>query len=168
MNIIIASDIHGSSYYCRRLIKAFNNEKADTLLLLGDILDGDREVAAMLNELNKTKMILCVRGNCDYPEDQAMLDFPIMAEYCVLFVRGRRIFAAHGNRSIPTLFSGDIYIHGHTHFPSWEYKDGRFYFSPGSVSEPRRGSKNSYMVLNDDGFSWKDLDGKVYNVMTLA
>ena len=49
MKILIASDIHGSARHCQKLIRAFYNENADTLLLLGDILDGDREVAAMLN-----------------------------------------------------------------------------------------------------------------------
>jgi len=38
MKLMIASDIHGSAYYCRRLIEAFEREKADRLLLLGDIL----------------------------------------------------------------------------------------------------------------------------------
>ena len=50
--ILVASDIHGSAKYCQKFIEAFHQENADTLLLLGDILDGDREVASMLNELN--------------------------------------------------------------------------------------------------------------------
>ena len=50
--ILIASDIHGSARHCQKLINAFYDENAETLLLLGDILDGDREVAAMLNELD--------------------------------------------------------------------------------------------------------------------
>ena len=38
MKLLIASDIHGSAYYCEKLIEAYKNEKADRLLLLGDIL----------------------------------------------------------------------------------------------------------------------------------
>lgn len=38
MKLLIASDIHGSAYYCDLLLKAFAAEKADRLLLLGDIL----------------------------------------------------------------------------------------------------------------------------------
>ena len=76
MNIVIASDIHGSVSHCLKFVKACYLEQAETVLLLGDILDGNKEVAEMLNALNKEKSILCVRGNCDYPEDQAMLDFP--------------------------------------------------------------------------------------------
>ena len=38
MKLMIASDIHGSAYYCRELLAAFEREKADKLLLLGDVL----------------------------------------------------------------------------------------------------------------------------------
>ena len=64
MKLMIASDIHGSSYYCRKMIEAFNRDGADRLLLLGDILyHGPRnalpkdynpkDVIAMLNPLKK-------------------------------------------------------------------------------------------------------------------
>lgn len=38
MKWMIASDIHGSAYYCRKLIDMFEKENADRLLLLGDLL----------------------------------------------------------------------------------------------------------------------------------
>ena len=160
---MIASDIHGSEFYCRKLIKALSKEDADTILLLGDILDRSNEVAGMLNELNKTKTILCVRGNCDHQEDQEMLDFPIMAYYCLLCIKGRRILAAHGHKSIPNLSQGDIFIHGHTHVPTWNTDKEYIELNPGSVSEPRRGSPHSYLLLNDEGFTWKDLDGNIFH-----
>ena len=93
MKIMIASDIHGSAHYCRRMLDAFDREDADRLLLLGDILyHGPRndlpegyapkEVIAMLNE--RKSQIFCVRGNCDTEEDQMVLEFPILADYCIL------------------------------------------------------------------------------------
>ena len=165
MNIIIASDIHGAVSDCTKFIKACYLEQAETILLLGDILDGNREVADLLNALNRDKGIFCVRGNCDYPEDQAMLDFPIMAEYCLLFVRDNVIFAAHGHRSLPKLSPGrSILLHGHTHAPAWDWsKAGFLDLCPGSISKPRRNGQRSYMVLNDEGFFWKDLDGRTYH-----
>ena len=89
MKYFIASDIHGSAFYCEKMLKAFEKEKADKILLLGDILyHGPRndlpknyapkEVIAMLNPL-KDK-IFCARGNCDTEVDQMVLDFPILAE----------------------------------------------------------------------------------------
>ena len=38
MKLMIASDIHGSAYYCRKMLAAYEREQADRLLLLGDIL----------------------------------------------------------------------------------------------------------------------------------
>ena len=173
MKILIASDIHGSEPYCAKLVKACYEEQAEAVLLLGDILDGNKDIAAMLNSLNRDKTVLCVRGNCDYPEDQMMLDFPIMAEYCLLFVHGRLVFATHGHRSIPNLStnlsSGNILLHGHTHAPAWEQtKAGYLDLCPGSVSQPRRNSQRSYMILNDEGFIWKDLDRRIYREFSLC
>ena len=38
MKLMIASDIHGSAYYCQKMLERFDEEKADRLLLLGDLL----------------------------------------------------------------------------------------------------------------------------------
>jgi len=94
MKLMIASDIHGSAYYCEKLLQAYDREGAHKLLLLGDILyhgprnDLPREynpkqVIELLN--NRKDEILCVRGNCDTEVDQMVLEFPILAEYCILY-----------------------------------------------------------------------------------
>ena len=125
---MIASDIHGSSYWCARLMEKYNEEKPDILLILGDILyHGPRndlprdyapkEVAAMLNPL--ADKILCVRGNCDSEVDGMVLDFPIMAEYALLHIDGVTIFATHGHiyseDKPPKMPAGTILLCGHTH-----------------------------------------------------
>ena len=90
MKFLIASDIHGSAAWCRRLMDALDAEQPDRLLLLGDILyHGPRndlpegyapkEVIAMLNPLASS--IIAVRGNCEAEVDQMVLDFPCMADY---------------------------------------------------------------------------------------
>ena len=38
MKLMFASDIHGSAYYCRKMREAFQEEKAERLVMLGDIL----------------------------------------------------------------------------------------------------------------------------------
>ena len=38
MKWFIASDIHGSEYYCKKILDAYKAENADRMLLLGDIL----------------------------------------------------------------------------------------------------------------------------------
>ena len=176
MKIIIASDIHGSAYYCRMLLEAFEKEKGDRLLLLGDILyHGPRndlpkeyapkEVIAMLNPL-KDK-ILCVRGNCDTEVDQMVLDFPILADYAVIPYGDKLIYATHGHKfnetTPPPLSQGDILLCGHTHVPKCTQCDGFVYMNPGSVSIPKENSPHSYMVFENGEFLWKNLeDGTVY------
>ena len=154
MKIMIASDIHGSAYYLEQLLNRYDEENPDKLLLLGDILyHGPRndlpkgyapkDVILLLN--THKEEILCVRGNCDTEVDQMVLDFPILADYCILYEKGHMIFATHGH-----------------HVPVSEEFDERIYLNPGSVSIPKNGSAHSYMMLEDGLFTWKDLDGNSY------
>ena len=181
MKWMIASDIHGSAYYCRKLLEAYTEEGADRLLLLGDILyHGPRndlprdyapkEVIALLNE--RKNDIYCVRGNCDTEVDQMVLDFPILADYAVLPLDGRLVYATHGHvqnlKNLPPLAPGDILLHGHTHIPAWtEFGEGNLYLNPGSVSIPKEGSAHSYMTLERKTFLWKTLEGEVYRELEL-
>ena len=170
MKLMIASDIHGSAYYCRKMLDAFAREQADRLLLLGDFLyHGPRndlpkdynpkEVIAMLNPLKQS--LLCVRGNCDTEVDQMVLEFPILSDYCLLEVNGKTIFATHGHiyspDHLPPLKDGDILLNGHTHIPANENMGTYTYVNPGSVYIPKNGSGHGYMILEND-FVWKELD----------
>ena len=179
--LMIASDIHGSAYYCKKMLEAFDREQADRLLLLGDILyHGPRndlpkeydpkEVIKMLNE--RKNRIFCVRGNCDTEVDQMVLEFPILADYAVLPVGDRLSYATHGHHfnlnALPPMQPGDILLHGHTHIPAWEpFGDGNLYLNPGSVSIPKAGSEHSYMILQGREISWKTLAGEIFHHMEL-
>lgn len=175
MKWLIASDIHGSAYYAEKLISAFYEEKADKMIILGDILyHGPRndlpeeyspkKVISMLNPLSDR--LLCVRGNCDTEVDQMVLDFPILAEYALLPVGDQLIFITHGHKyntsSVPPLSEGDILLHGHTHVPKCEKFDKYIYMNPGSVSIPKEDSPHGYMTLENGTFLWKSFDGDVY------
>lgn len=170
MKWMIASDIHGSAYYCEKMIETYRAEQADRLLLLGDLLyHGPRndlprdyapkKVIAMLNEMKND--LICVRGNCEAEVDQMVLDFPVLSDSCLLFSGGRLIFATHGHHyntsALPPHKAGDVLLHGHTHVPACEEVDGMLYLNPGSVSIPKENSPHSYMTLEDDLFCWKDL-----------
>ena len=181
MKWLIASDIHGSEYYCRKVLETCDREGAERLILLGDVLyhgprndlpDGyaPKEVTTQLNACAGS--ILGVRGNCDAEIDQMVLQFPMMADYCLLYAAGRTVFATHGHvyntASLPPLQPGDILLHGHTHVPCWEeFGNGNLYLNPGSVSLPKEDSPRGYLLLTDTAFIWKDLAGHEYHRLEL-
>ena len=172
MKWMIASDLHGSAYWCEKMIERYWEEKAGKLLLLGDILyHGPRNdlprdyapkrVIEMLN--NMREQLLCIRGNCDCEVDQMVLDFPILAYYAVLTWNGRLIYATHGHlfgeNNPPKLQPKDILLCGHTHVPRCKAHDGFTYWNPGSVSIPKENYHRGYMLLEGDRAVWKELDG---------
>lgn len=175
MKIMIASDIHGSALWCGQLLEAFHREQADRLLLLGDILyHGPRNdlpegyaPKAVIEMLNGEKdKIFCVRGNCDTEVDQMVLEFPILADYLLIFEQGRRFFITHGHhyntQTPPLLASGDVLIHGHTHVLTvTPFGDGLTYLNPGSVSLPKENNPPSYMTYENGTFEIKRFDGTV-------
>ena len=182
MKWMIASDLHGSAYYCRKMLEAFEREEADRLFLLGDLLyHGPRndlpreyapkEVIPLLN--GKKEVLLCVRGNCDAEVDQMVLEFPVLADYAVLPVGQRLIYATHGHiyhvKNLPPLAPGDVLLHGHTHVPAWtEFGQGNLYLNPGSVSIPKENSPHSYMTLEGNTMQWKELESSaVFHELTL-
>ena len=179
MKYFIVSDIHGSKTYCEKMLAAYENEKADKLVILGDILyHGPRndlpneydakEVTRLLNAHRNE--ILAVRGNCDAEIDQMVLAFPIMADYAIIESGNKTVFATHGhlyNRDhVPPIKDGDILLHGHTHIVADETynlrneegeKIGTYtYLNPGSISIPKDG-KRGYIILENGNYEWKAL-----------
>lgn len=182
MKLLIASDIHGSAYYCEMLLKVFEKEKADRILLLGDILyHGPRndlprdyapkKVIAMLNPL-KDKLF-CVRGNCDTEVDQMVLDFPVLADYSVIPLEDRLVYATHSHiyneNNLPPLCKGDILLCGHTHVPKCTEYENYVYMNTGSVSIPKENSPHSYMIYENGTFLWKNLENsEIYNSFKIS
>ena len=121
-----------------------------------------KEVLTMLNEM-KDK-VFCVRGNCDTEVDQMVLDFPILADYCIVAEGDLVIYATHGHnyneKNLPPMKKGDILLHGHTHVPKCTEHEQYIYMNPGSVSIPKEGSWHGYMTLEQGIFTWKDLNGQ--------
>lgn len=180
MKLLIASDIHGSAYYCRKMLEAYEKEGAQRMLLLGDILyHGPRndlpreyapkEVIRMLNE--KKNEIYAIRGNCEAEVDQMVLEFPVLADYMVLFAGERAIYATHGHvyneTHLPPMKQGDVLLHGHTHVLRAEEKDGLLILNPGSVSIPKEGNPPTYATLADGLFQIRTFDGELVKEVQL-
>lgn len=179
---VIASDIHGSAFWCKKLTQAFTKEGAKKLVLLGDLLyhgprnplpDGyaPMEVAATLNAL-KTQL-LCVRGNCDGEVDQLVLEFPMRGDYALLCSGGKTLYLTHGHlageQNPPPLEAGEILVNGHTHDPKFSLLEGGvLYANCGSVSLPKAGTPHSYLLFTGDELIWKNLEtGEEFNRVKL-
>ena len=127
MKFMIASDIHGSAWYCKKMLEAYEREGAQRLILLGDILyHGPRndlpkeynpkQVIAMLNPMKDC--IYAVRGNCEAEVDQMVLEFPVLADYGFFLCGSRTIYMSHGHHynpeHLPPMKEGDVLLYGHT------------------------------------------------------
>lgn len=174
MKFMIASDIHGSAFWCEKMLKAYETEKADRLILLGDLLyHGPRNdlpkdyapkrVTEMLNA-HKNEL-LCVRGNCEAEVDQMVLEFPVLAEYALIYAEGVEIFATHGHiyneKNLPPMKNNIILLCGHTHIPACNVHEEYVYMNPGSVSIPKNSSANGYMTLENGRILWKNFEDQI-------
>ncbi|RFZ76063.1 phosphodiesterase [Lacrimispora amygdalina] len=181
MKYMIASDIHGSAYYCRKLIDAYKNSGAERLILLGDILyHGPRndlpkeyapkEVISMLNSYKD--QIYNVRGNCDTEVDQMVLEFPVLSDYALFVIDGLTIYATHGHiynkEHLLPMKKGDILLHGHTHILTAEISGDITILNPGSVSIPKGGNPPTYALLEDRNFRIMDFEGNIVKEMNLG
>ncbi len=171
MKLVIASDIHGSAYWCGRLCELIEAEKPDRIILLGDLLyHGPRndlprdyapkQVVPMLSRY--ADRILAVRGNCEAEVDQMVLPFPCMADYALLECGGTAMYLTHGHHwgpdNLPPLTRGSVFLSGHTHVKLDEVVDGIRCLNPGSVSIPKDGS-HSCIVFDRSAFRfhiWED------------
>lgn len=180
MKYMFASDIHGSAYYCRKVLDTFETSGAERLVLLGDLLyHGPRndlprdyepkQVFAMLNEYRDR--IWAVRGNCDSEVDQMVLQFPMMADYAVLVLNGRTFYATHGHiyneENLPPLQPGDALIFGHIHLPVARAMEDKYLLNPGSAALPKGGNPPSYALLDENEFTIYDFDGGVIGSIRL-
>ena len=174
MKLMIASDLHGAADDCRAMLRAYDREGAQKLILLGDLLyHGPRndlppdyrpkEVISLLN--GRREELLCVRGNCEAEVDQMVLDFPVLADYMIWYLGERMVFATHGHlhneQNLPPLKRWDVLLHGHTHLMALEGREGYLYANPGSVALPKGGNPKSYLVYEEGVFFLKTLEGQV-------
>ena len=170
MKFVIASDIHGSAYWCEKLLAFAETQQPDKLLLLGDLLyhgprnDLPRDYAPkkVIPMLSKWKdRIIAVRGNCEAEVDQMVLPFPCMADFCRVFADGEDVYLTHGHHenpdNLPPLPQGSVFLYGHTHVKLDKTINGIRCLNPGSVSIPKDGS-HSCIVWEDGNISFYILE----------
>ena len=166
MKLVIASDIHGSAFWCEKLMELVKQEHPDYLLLLGDILyHGPRNdlpkdyapkrVITMLSDVQEK--IRCVRGNFEAELDQMVLPFPCMADYAQMLVDDVELYLTHGHlwnpEKLPPLREGSVFLFGHTHVKQDNMIGGIRCLNPGSISIPKDGS-NSCLIYEAGDFRY--------------
>ena len=178
MKFLIASDIHGSAYYTKEILRVFASEKADKLILLGDIYNhGPRnvlpkdyapmQVADLLNEI-KEKLIV-IKGNCDSQVDTMISQFDFLPS-ALLISGDKSIFLTHGhqyNKDQKPKTNFDCVVYGHFHTGFIQKIDNTIYVNAGSVSLPKEQTANSYLIIEDGKIFLKDLQGKVIDSKSL-
>lgn len=170
MKLLIASDLHGSAFWCGKLMEVIEKEQPDRILLLGDLLYhgprndlprqyGPKQVIPMLTQYKD--QIIAVRGNCEAEVDQMVLPFPVMADYVELFIDNTVFHLTHGHHDnpdhLPNLPEGSIFLYGHTHVKFDKVISGIRCLNPGSVSIPKDGS-NSCLLYENGEFTVKLLE----------
>lgn len=129
MRILVVSDTHGD---LNTLIRAVNSQPtAEIIVHCGD---GEEQVQ-FLKDNYKDKMIVGVRGNCDW---NSLLPATETVNVC-----GKKIFVTHGHlynaklglyriMSAAREQNADILLFGHTHQAMCYYDDGLYMLNPGS------------------------------------
>lgn len=172
MKFLIASDVHGSNFYLKKLIERFKAEGADKLILLGDIynhgprnpLPEEYEPMTVSEQLNGIKdKLIVIKGNCDSQVDTMISEFSFI-ENAVVVSGEKTFFLTHGHvynkDNMPaTNFDGIVYGHFHTGFI--EKKGETIVANAGSISLPKNGTPRSYILLEDGVLYLKDLDGNL-------
>ena len=172
MKFLIASDLHGSYYYAKQLVQAFKNEKADKLILLGDIYNhGPRnplpkeyspmQVAETLNGIKED--LIVIKGNCDSAVDTMISQFDFIEDACIM-TDAKMVFLTHGHvynkDNLPkTNYNAIVYGHFHTGFI--KEKDRTTFVNVGSVSLPKNGTPSSYLIIEDGKLLLKDIQGNI-------
>lgn len=150
VKIAVISDSHGSDDKIETIIDTLKSmNDLDIFVHLGDFaLD-----AEYIKEQTNIDMIV-VRGNCDFELDE-------INEEEILNINDKKILLTHGHKynikdNLNNLYyrakelQVDAVLFGHIHRPVNVIEDNILLFNPGSISEPRGGSTNSYGILTID------------------
>lgn len=178
---MVASDLHGSFDNGKILMERFELEKADKLVLLGDLyyhgprnpLTEGYDPMALANLLNYYKdKIFAIKGNCDSEVDEMVSEFKLNPGYAHVDIGGgKRLTVTHGhlydNHAYPP-YLGDIFLFGHIHTGFLERRaDGGIVGNPGSISLPKNGTPKSYITIDENAVTLKTLDGMQLAQMSL-
>ncbi len=164
MKIMFISDIHGSLKYLEKIKEIYHYECPNKIIVLGDVFYGGYSSFKDIEDILDS-FINCyiIKGNCD-SETDIMTSRLTFMDYYYFECFNKKIFCSHGNiynisKLPPKDF--DCLVYGHTHRGMIVKENNKYYLNPGSISFPRGGSVNSYLIMDDKGIFLKDLDRNI-------
>lgn len=178
MKYLIVSDIHGSYHFIKKLEKILSLEQPDKIICLGDFYyHGPRnplpqeynpaKVCEFFNEI-KHKLI-AIKGNCDAEVDQMISKFPFKQTHKFRH-ENKLVFCSHGHKynieNAPQC-EFDIMFYGHFHTGFIQYNNGKIFANPGSLSLPKANTTNSYITLEPNQITLKDLNQNIIQSLNL-
>lgn len=162
MRYLIASDIHGSLKYAKKLAQEIEKYQPNLTIILGDIyyhgvrnsLPGEYDTMGVASLLNSIKdKIMVIKGNCDSDVDALVSEFDFIMS-AVVMLGERRLFLTHGDKynkdNIPNLNKGDILCYGHFHIGMLDDSEDIIFLNPGSLSLPKEESAHSYIIIDEN------------------
>lgn len=175
MKILVVSDIHGSYYYGKKIIKLIEKEEAEKVFLLGDVLyhgprnplpkgHNAKKLYELLNQYSDK--FIAVRGNCDGEIDQMMLEFKL-EESVDMKINDKNVHLEHGHHLDFEHVKGDIIFSGHTHVHGIKQVGEQIFVNPGSTSLPKNNQKPSYATFDEYRIQIKTFKGKVLEEIAL-
>ncbi len=171
MKYLVASDIHGSLYYAKKVVELAKEENVDKIILLGDLYyHGPRnplpleynpmEVSILFNSIKDR--LLCVRGNCDAEVDEMISEFDFN-NHIILSISNKTFYFTHGHHfnkdNIPE--NVDVLVYGHFHTGFIETINNTICVNSGSVTLPKNNTPNSYLIITNNEIILKDLNQNV-------
>ncbi len=150
MKILVLSDTHGDTNKAEEAIRS--NKEIGLIIHLGDYFRDAQKLSNIFPQIP----IEYIYGNSDFMIE----DVP--AEK-MLEINGKRIFITHGHRysvkwDYDKLYkkaeemNADLLLFGHTHIPDLIERGKYCVLNPGSTSDPRDDSNESYAIIEiEDG-----------------
>ena len=163
MKLMFVSDIHGSRKYLEEIKDIYDIEKPDKIIFLGDMFYGGYDSEDIMDILDQFNNKIVIKGNCDSRYDVMTANFNFL-DYYYFEEFNKKIFCSHGNLYNISRYPDkkfDIMVSGHTHMGMIENKNGKIFLNPGSISYPRGGTVNSYLIMDNTGIYLKDLEENI-------
>lgn len=174
MKYFVATDLHGSAFWAKKVVEEFRRSNADLLVILGDVYNhGPRnpfpqdyapmKVAEILAEV--ASQLVVVQGNCDGEVDKMISNFEFVSEASLFLEKPlRRLFFTHGHmhnkNNLPHLEQGDVLVYGHFHKNEISVVNGVVCVNVSSCALPKD-DVAAYCLIDSEKISVCDFNGKV-------